>query len=95
MPHRAVLTDRQRFALFDLPTDEVSLRRHYTLADDDLEFIGRRRTLKTVSASPSAFRPFIPLKAQTGCWKLCKARITTRRVIRPSHQFPQPLLVAA
>ena len=43
MPHRAVLTDRQRSALFDLPTDESSLRRHYTLADDDLEYIGRRR----------------------------------------------------
>ena len=43
MPHRAVLTDRQRSALFDLPTDEPSLRRHYTLADDDLEYIYRRR----------------------------------------------------
>ena len=43
MPHRAILTERQRSALFDLPTDEPSLRKHYTLADDDLEHIGRRR----------------------------------------------------
>ena len=43
MPHRTILTDRQRAALFDLPTDEPSLRKHYTLADDDLEHISRRR----------------------------------------------------
>ena len=43
MPHRAVLTDRQRSALFDLPTDEPSLGRHYTLADGDLEYIYRCR----------------------------------------------------
>lgn len=43
MPRRAILTDRQRSALFDLPTEEPSLRKHYTLADDDLEHIGRRR----------------------------------------------------
>ena len=45
MAHRILLTDRQRSALFDLPTDEASLRKHYTLADDDLEHIrARRRT---------------------------------------------------
>ena len=43
MPRRTVLTDRQRSALLDLPIDEPSLRRHYTLDDDDLEYIGRRR----------------------------------------------------
>ena len=43
MPRRAILTDRQRSALLDLPINESSLRRHYTLADDDLEYIGRRR----------------------------------------------------
>jgi len=43
MPRRAILTDRQRSALFDLPTDEPSLRKHYTLADDDLEHIAQRR----------------------------------------------------
>ena len=43
MPRRAILTDRQRSALLDLPTDEPSLRKHYTLADDDLEHITQRR----------------------------------------------------
>ena len=43
MPRRTIFTDRQRSALFDLPTDEPSLRKHYTLADDDLEHISQRR----------------------------------------------------
>ena len=43
MPRRTILTDRQRPALVDLPVDETSHRKHYTLADDDLEHIGRRR----------------------------------------------------
>lgn len=43
MPRRIMLTDRQRAALFDLPTDEASILRHYTLADDDLEIIRARR----------------------------------------------------
>ncbi|MEQ3716633.1 Tn3 family transposase [Pseudophaeobacter sp.] len=43
MAHRAVLTARQRAALFDLPTDEIALLRHYTLDDDDIEHIRTRR----------------------------------------------------
>lgn len=43
MPRRQVLTERNRAALFDLPTDEPSLLRHYTLADDDIEHIRGRR----------------------------------------------------
>lgn len=43
MAHRTILTDRQRAALFDLPTDEASILHHYTLADDDLEIIRVRR----------------------------------------------------
>lgn len=43
MPRRVILTDRQRAALFDLPTDEISLLRHYTLSDEDLEYIRERR----------------------------------------------------
>ncbi|NJM83004.1 MAG: Tn3 family transposase [Tabrizicola sp.] len=43
MPRRNVLTDRQRAVLFDLPTDQAALLRHYTLADDDLEIIRARR----------------------------------------------------
>lgn len=43
MAHRAVLTARQRAALFDLPIDEASLLKHYTLDDEDIEHIGTRR----------------------------------------------------
>lgn len=43
MVHRAVLTDRQRAALFDLPTVEAEMLHHYTLSDDDLEIIRARR----------------------------------------------------
>ena len=43
MPRRNILTDRQRAVLFDLPTDQAALLRHYTLADDDLEIIRARR----------------------------------------------------
>ena len=43
MPRRSVLTERQRSALFDLPTDQATILRHYTLADDDIEHIRTRR----------------------------------------------------
>jgi len=43
MPRRSVLTERQRSALFDLPTDETNMLRLYILADDDLEHINARR----------------------------------------------------
>lgn len=43
MPRRSVLTDRQRSALFDLPTDQATILRHYTLADDDIKHIRTRR----------------------------------------------------
>ena len=43
MPRRSLLTERQRAALIDLPTDEASLLQHYTLADDDIEHIRERR----------------------------------------------------
>lgn len=43
MPRRSILTKRQRSALFDLPTDETNMLRHYILADDDLEHINARR----------------------------------------------------
>ena len=43
MTHRTVLTARQRAALFDLPTDEIALLRHYTLDDEDIEHIRTRR----------------------------------------------------
>ncbi|MGP6839813.1 hypothetical protein ACTZOT_27435, partial [Klebsiella pneumoniae] len=37
MSRRHIFTERQRAALFDLPTDELSLLKFYTLGDDDLE----------------------------------------------------------
>jgi TnpA family transposase len=43
MAHRTILTERQRSALFDLPTDDAAMLRHYTLADEDLEIIHVRR----------------------------------------------------
>lgn len=43
MPRRSLLTARQRAALFDLPTHEASLLRHYTLDDEDIEHIRTRR----------------------------------------------------
>jgi TnpA family transposase len=43
MAHRTVLTARQRAALFDPPTDEGFLLQHYTLSDEDIDFIRTRR----------------------------------------------------
>lgn len=43
MPRRNILTERQRSSLLDLPTDEMSLLRNYTLSDEDLEHINERR----------------------------------------------------
>lgn len=43
MPRRQILNARQRAILFDLPTDQGTPLRHYTLADDDIEHIHSRR----------------------------------------------------
>ena len=43
MPRRHILTERQRSVLLDLPIDDLSLLKHYTLGDDDLENIEQRR----------------------------------------------------
>ena len=43
MPRRSIWSARQRAALFDLPTDEAALLRHYTLSADDIEHIRVRR----------------------------------------------------
>ena len=43
MPRRSIWSPRQRAALFDLPTDEAALLRHYTLSDDGIEQIRVRR----------------------------------------------------
>lgn len=46
MAHRSVLTAWQHAALFDLPTDETLLLKHYTLDDEDIEHIRTRRRPK-------------------------------------------------
>ena len=43
MPRRSIWSACQRAALSDLPTDEATLLRHYTLCDDDIEHIRVRR----------------------------------------------------
>ncbi|PRA80965.1 hypothetical protein CQ054_20705 [Ochrobactrum sp. MYb29] len=43
MPRRTILTERQREALFNLPSDQASLLRHYILSDDDLHYVRQRR----------------------------------------------------
>ena len=58
MPRRSVWSVRQRAALFDLPTDEAALLRHYTLSDDDIEHVRVRRGGTTGWASRSSFAPF-------------------------------------
>lgn len=58
MSRRHIFTERQRAALFDLPTDELSLLKFYTLGDDDLENIRQRRDRKTGLALPCNFVPY-------------------------------------
>jgi TnpA family transposase len=43
MPRRSILTERQRRALFDLPSDRSLLLKHYVLSDDDITHINQRR----------------------------------------------------
>ena len=43
MAHRRILTAGQRQALFGLPNDEVLCAQHYTLSEEDLKRINRRR----------------------------------------------------
>ena len=43
MPRRHILTERQRQSLFDLPVDEETLLRYYTLDDEDILHIQKRR----------------------------------------------------
>lgn len=75
MPRRSILTDRQRAALFDLPTDEASMLRHYTLADDDLEIIHARRR---------------PHNRFGFALQLCALRYP-RRLLAPGEVIPLPV----
>ena len=69
MPRRKMLTDRQRAALLDLPTEETAMLRHYTLADDDLEIIRARRR-------PHNRFGFAHCDTLVGCWR--QARLFLR-----------------
>ncbi len=46
MSRRHIFTERQRAALFDLPTDELSLLKFYTLGDDDWKTLAAPQTGK-------------------------------------------------
>ena len=79
MSRRHIFTERQRAALFDLPTDELSLLKFYTLGDDDLENIRQRRrpenrigfALQLGTVAKLAMRqPFVLFKGLT-FQKLC------------------------
>ena len=65
MSRRHIFTERQRAALFDLPTDELSLLKFYTLGDDDLENI-RQGTVAKLAMR----QPFVLFKGLT-FQKLC------------------------
>ena len=58
MPRRSIWSARQRAALFDLPTDEAALLRHYTLSDEDIEQVRVWRGDTTGWASRFSFAPF-------------------------------------
>jgi hypothetical protein len=58
MAHRTILTERQRAALFNLPSNEAALLRHYTLADDDIEHIRARRRSQKGLDLPCSFASF-------------------------------------
>ena len=66
MPRRSILTARQRAALFDLPTDEATILYHYTLADDDLEFIRTRRHARNRLGSLFSF---VLSDILADCWR--------------------------
>ena len=57
MPRRSIWSARQRAALFDLPTDEAALLRHYTLSDYDIEaYPGAVRGHNRLGFAPPALR---------------------------------------
>lgn len=64
MSRRHIFTERQRAALFDLPTDELSLLKFYTLGDDDLE------NIRGTVAKLAMRQPFVLFKGLT-FQKLC------------------------
>ncbi|RAX37839.1 Tn3 family transposase [Rhizobium tropici] len=76
MPRRTILTERQRERLFDLPTDEPSLLRHYILSDGDLRCIRLRRR---------------PRNRLGFALQLCAFRYPGR-LLQPGEMIPPPML---
>jgi TnpA family transposase len=76
MPRRTILTDRQRDALFALPTDEPTLLQHYVLSDADLEHIRLRRR---------------PQNRLGFALQLCAFRYPGR-LLQPQELVPEPML---
>jgi len=76
MTRRTILTDRQRSALFALPTDDAQLLRHYMLADDDFGHINERRR---------------PANRIGFALQLCALRFPGR-LLNPGEVIPQPVL---
>jgi hypothetical protein len=76
VPRRVILTDRQRAALFDLPSDAALILRHYILSDADLALVNRRQG----TANRIGF-----------CLQLCAFRYPGR-LIQPGEVIPRPML---
>jgi TnpA family transposase len=76
MSRRAVLTNRQRASLFDLPTDEATLLRHYILTDEDLAHVRRRRR---------------PQNRMGFALQLCALRYPGR-LLQPGETIPERML---
>jgi TnpA family transposase len=76
MPRRRALTEAQLESLLALPVTEADLLRHWTLSDDDLVAIGRRRRNHN----------------QLGfALQLCALRYPGR-LLRPDEVIPEPAL---
>lgn len=75
MAHRIILTARQRADLFGLPTDETSMLRHDTLADEDLDIIRTRRRARNRFGF---------------ALQLCALR-NTRLLLTPDEIIPEPI----
>ena len=64
-PRRRIWSARQSAALFDLPTDEAALLRHYTVSDDDIERVRvlRGDTISWASCSGQSRLKFLPIES--------------------------------
>src|SRR3954447_13734495 len=78
MPRRRVLTEAQLENLLALPTTETELVRYWTLGDEDLAIIGRRRRahnrLDYGARVQTGYRQLDVLRAQFGFGDLAPVR---------------------